>query len=81
MILVRTPFRVSFIGGGSDFYNFYRYTPGAVISTSIDKYMYISINKKFDGKIRINYSTTEEVAHNEDVKHPLVRESLILSGI
>ena len=48
MIITRTPFRVSFVGGGSDLSTFYRKSPGKVISTTIDKYMYISIHPFFD---------------------------------
>jgi len=72
---------MSFVGGGSDLPAFYREEIGAVISTSIDKYIYICINKKFDGRIRISYTRTEDVAHREQVEHPLVREALDLVGI
>jgi D-glycero-alpha-D-manno-heptose-7-phosphate kinase len=54
---------------------------GAVLSTSIDKYMYICVNKKFDGRIRISYTRTEEVERREQVEHPLVREALDLVRI
>lgn len=69
------------MGGGSDLPAFYREEPGAVLSTSIDKYMYICVNKKFDGRIRISYSRTEDVAHRKYIEHPLVREALGLVGI
>jgi D-glycero-alpha-D-manno-heptose-7-phosphate kinase len=72
---------MSFVGGGSDLPAFYREEVGAVLSTSIDKYMYICVNKKFDGRIRINYSRTEDVEHRHQVEHPLVREALNLTGI
>jgi len=81
MIISKTPLRMSFVGGGSDLPAFYREEIGAVISTSIDKYIYICINKKFDGRIRISYTRTEDVAHREQVEHPLVREALDLVGI
>lgn len=81
MILSKTPFRMSFVGGGSDMASFYREELGAVISTSIDKYMYIAVNKKFDGKIRLSYSRTEEVHSVDELDHPLVRESLKLARI
>ena len=81
MIVSKTPFRMSLVGGGSDLPAFYREEPGAVLSTSIDKYMYICVNKKFDGRIRISYSRTEDVAHRQYVEHPLVREALDLVGI
>jgi D-glycero-alpha-D-manno-heptose-7-phosphate kinase len=81
MIVSKTPLRMSFVGGGSDLPTFYREEMGAVLSTSIDKYMYICVNKKFDGRIRISYTRTEEVERREEVEHPLVREALNLVGI
>jgi D-glycero-alpha-D-manno-heptose-7-phosphate kinase len=72
---------MSFIGGGSDMPAFYREEVGAVLSTSINKYVYITINKKFDNAIRVNYSTTEEVTTTGSIKHPLVRESLELLNV
>ena len=72
---------MSFVGGGSDLPAFYREEMGAVLSTSIDKYMYICVNKKFDGRIRISYTRTEDVEHRQQVNHPLVREALDLVGI
>ena len=81
MIVSKTPLRMSFVGGGSDLPAFYREEVGAVLSTSIDKYMYICVNKKFDGRIRINYTRTEDVEKRQEVEHPLVREALDLVGI
>jgi D-glycero-alpha-D-manno-heptose-7-phosphate kinase len=81
MIVSKTPLRMSFVGGGSDIPAFYREEVGAVLSTSIDKYMYICVNKKFDGRIRISYTKTEEVESRNQVEHPLVREALDLVGI
>jgi len=81
MIVSRTPMRMSFVGGGSDLPAFYREEMGAVLSTSIDKYMYICVNKKFDGRIRISYSRTEEVDQRKDIDHPLVRNAMELVGI
>lgn len=81
MIVSKTPLRMSFVGGGSDLPAFYREEVGAVLSTSIDKYMYICVNKKFDGRIRISYTRTEEVEHWQQVEHPLVREALNLVEI
>ena len=52
MIISRTPLRISFAGGGSDLAAFYRHEPGAVVSTAIDKYIYINVNRKFDNKVR-----------------------------
>ena len=81
MIISKTPFRMSYVGGGTDIKAFYENEPGAVISTSISKYMYVSIHEKFDEGIRIAYSNVEEVSSVEAIKHPLVRECLKLTGI
>mgnify|MGYP003582853307 CR=1 FL=1 len=81
MIISRTPLRMSFVGGGSDLPSFYRQHGGAVLSTAIDKYIYISVNKKFDGGIRIAYSKTEEVDRIESIEHKLVRTTLQMLGI
>jgi D-glycero-alpha-D-manno-heptose-7-phosphate kinase len=72
---------MSYVGGGSDLPAFYREELGAVLSTSIDKYMYIALNRKFDGRIRLSYTQTEEVDSPRDIAHPLVREALALTGI
>jgi len=81
MIITRTPFRISFTGGGTDLPDFYRIEPGAVVSTAIDKYMYIVVNKRFDNTIRVSYSRTEIVEDVEQIQHPLVREALKWVGI
>ena len=84
MIGTRTPFRVSFIGGGSDLKEFYTRSPGSVLSTTINKYMYIFVHPFFDNRIQVKYSKTELVDQIDDVIHPIVRESLKkfdLSGI
>jgi len=81
MILTRTPFRVSFAGGGSDLPEFYRRSPGAVLSSTIDKAMYIALHPYFHDKIRIKYSRTEDVSNASEIEHPLVRECLSLVGI
>lgn len=77
MIITRTPFRVSLVGGGSDLREFYSKNGyGAVVSAAINKYMYIAIHPYFHDKIRIKYSKTEDVGNVEDVQHPIVRECL-----
>jgi D-glycero-alpha-D-manno-heptose-7-phosphate kinase len=81
MIISKTPLRMSFVGGGSDLPVFYRKYGGAVVSTAIDKFVYITINKKFDNRIRLSYSRTEEPASVDKIKHPLVREALKMLGI
>lgn len=81
MIVSRTPLRVSFFGGGSDLPSYYRRHGGAVLSTAIDKYVYVTVNKKFDDGVRVSYSRTEDVEHASQVEHPLVRESLAFLSI
>ena len=67
---------MSFVGGGSDLPAFYREHGGAVVSTAIDKYIYVTVNQKFDQGIRVSYSVTEEVEHTDALRHDLVREAL-----
>ncbi len=82
MIITRTPFRVSFAGGGSDLRAFYeRNGHGAVLSASVGHYMYIVIHPYFQDKIRIKYSQVEDVDSVEEVRHPIVRECLRRVGI
>ena len=82
MIISRTPFRVSFAGGGSDLPSFYRKSTGAVLSTSIDKYMYIAIHPYFEkNKIQLKYSKTEQVDNINAIKHPIFREVLKMYGL
>jgi D-glycero-alpha-D-manno-heptose-7-phosphate kinase len=77
MIITRTPFRVSFVGGGSDLRDFYSKNGyGAVVSTAINKYMYIVIHPYFHDKIRVKYSRTEDVKEVDEISHPIVRECL-----
>ena len=82
MIITRTPFRISFVGGGTDLREFYRNEPGAVVSTAINRYMYIIVNKRFTDAIRVSYyAKTEIVDSVDEIRHPLVREALKLVGI
>lgn len=81
MLVSKTPLRMSYVGGGTDLPAFYREEPGAVLSTAIDKYMFITVNRKFDGRIRLNYSRTEEADRASQIQHPLVREALSMLGI
>jgi D-glycero-alpha-D-manno-heptose-7-phosphate kinase len=67
---------MSFVGGGSDLPSFYRNDGGAVVSTAIDKYVYVSVNKKFDDGIRVAYSKTEEVEKVEQIGHRSVRAAM-----
>jgi len=82
LIITRTPFRVSFIGGGSDLPDFYSQHPGAVLSTTINKYMYISSHRFFEpDKIRVKYSKTETVGDVNELQHPILREVFKQFGI
>ncbi len=82
MIISRTPFRVSFVGGGSDMETFYSRHKGAVLSTSVNKYMYISSHRYFyRDQIQVKYSQTETVNRLDDLQHPLLREALRKTGI
>lgn len=77
MIITRTPFRISFAGGGSDMRSFYEKEQGCVLSTGIDKYMFIAIHPFFDPqKTQLKYSKTELVGSFEEIKHPILREVL-----
>jgi len=81
MIISKTPLRMSFVGGGSDFKGYYQKNYGSVVSTAIDKYIYVTINKKFDDLIRVSYSKTETVENIKDIEHNLIREALELTGV
>jgi D-glycero-alpha-D-manno-heptose-7-phosphate kinase len=81
MIVVRTPLRLSFVGGGSDIKAFYSRHNGHVISSAIDKFVYIIIKERFDDKIYINYSRKEIVDHINEIEHDLVRESMRITGL
>ena len=76
MIVSRTPFRVSFVGGGSDLRSFYVRSPGRVLSTTINRYMYLLVHPFFDRKIQVKYSKTELVDRIDDIQHPIVRAAL-----
>lgn len=77
MIITRTPFRVSFIGGGSDLKDFYSKAPGAVLSTTINKYMYVSSHPFFNRKtFQLRYSKTESAGSIDKIEHQIFREVL-----
>ena len=76
MIITRTPLRVSFVGGGSDLLAFYNKAVGRVISTAINKYVFVAINDKFDGNFRVGYSVTEIVAKPYLIQNTRVRAAL-----
>lgn len=81
MIITQTPLRISLLGGGTDFPNFFNKYGGCVLTTAIDKYIYCILKKRFDNLIYINYSKKEIVKQVKDIKHDLVREALKLTGV
>ena len=81
MIIVQTPLRVSFFGGGTDLRSFFAVEGGCVLSSAIDKYIFITIKKRFDQLLRIGYTRTEMVESVGEVQHELIREALRKTGI
>ena len=81
MIVVRTPLRISFLGGGTDFPDYYRDHGGLVLSTAIDKYIYVIVKQRFDNMIYVNYSRKEIVENVDEIQHELVRESMRITGV
>jgi D-glycero-alpha-D-manno-heptose-7-phosphate kinase len=81
MIIVQTPLRISLFGGGSDFPDYFLAEGGSVLSSAIDKYIYVIIKERFDDQIRISYSVTEIVHHVDEIAHELIREALRMTGI
>ena len=84
MIITRTPFRLSFFGGGTDYPGWFKYHGGSVIATAIDKFCYISVRRLppfFEHRIRVVYSRNEICRDVDEVQHPSVRETLRFMGI
>lgn len=81
MIITQTPVRISFLGGGTDFPDFYSKEGGMVVSSAIDKYIFVVAKRRFDPNIRVGYSRTELVDTVEELQHDLVREALRKTGI
>ena len=81
MIISRTPMRVSFAGGGSDLREYYKHGYGAVLSTAINKHIYITVNRRFHENIRVGYSQIEEAESVHEIKHNIVREAMKLTGV
>ena len=83
MIISRTPLRVSFCGGGTDLDGFAVDDPegGRVVSIAIDRYVYVTLNKRFDDGIRVSYSSIENVDSVDEIQHGLVREAMRMTGI
>ena len=84
MIVTKTPFRMSFLGGGTDFPEFYREHGGTVISTTFDKYCYVSLRRLpplFSYENEVVYSKTERVRDVAEIEHPAIREALLWQGL
>ena len=81
MIIVQTPLRISLFGGGTDFPDYFRAEGGIVLSSAIDKYIYVIIKERFDDQIRVSYTATEIVNRVDDIRHEIVREAMKLTGI
>ncbi len=84
LIVTRTPLRISFAGGGTDLPDFYQREPGAVLSTTINQYVYVTVRRHgdlFSEKYRINYSETEQVVALDEIRNDIVRECLRLLEI
>ena len=79
MIITQTPYRMSFFGGGTAFPDFYREHGAAVISTTFDKYCYVTVRhlpRFFDYSTELSYARTERVKRVEDIEHPAIREAM-----
>ncbi len=84
MIISKTPLRASFFGGGTDFADYFhnsKFGYGSVISTALNMHVYITVNRRFDNKIRVVYTGNELVDSAKDVKHNIIREALNITGI
>ena len=81
MIIVRAPLRLSFVGGGSDLKAFYEQRDGMVISSAVDKFVYVIVKERFDDKIYINYSKKECIDQVDEIQHDLVREAMKITGV
>jgi D-glycero-alpha-D-manno-heptose-7-phosphate kinase len=81
MIIIQTPLRISLFGGGTDFPSYFLEKGGCVLSTAIDKYIFVTIKERFDNKLRIGYTKTELVDDLNEIQHELIRESLRKTNI
>ncbi len=81
MIVVQTPLRISLFGGGTDFREFFAEEGGCVLGAAIDKYIFVTIKKRFDQMLRVGYTRTELVENVDQLQHELIREALRLTGL
>jgi D-glycero-alpha-D-manno-heptose-7-phosphate kinase len=81
MIITRSPLRISLGGGGTDLPSYYRKHGGFLIAAAIDKYIYITVHRRFVDGFLLKYSLLEEVGSIDEIKHPIIREALKLAGV
>ena len=81
MIITRSPLRISLGGGGTDLPSYFREHTGFLLAAAIDKYVYINVHRRFVEGFLLKYSSLEEAATIEDIKHPIIREALKLADI
>lgn len=81
MIIVQAPLRTSLFGGGTDFPDYYLEQGGCVLTSAIDKYIFVAIKRRFDDKLRVGYTRTELVDSVDAIQHELIREAFRLTGI
>jgi len=81
MIIIQSPLRVSFFGGGTDLPSYYMNEGGCILSSAINKYIFVSVKTRFDQKVRVGYTRTELVNHVDDLQHDLIREALRMTGV
>ncbi len=82
MLISQTPLRISLAGGGTDLRAYYKDSDGFVVSTAIDKYMYVLIKERFDSKIYLNYAARKEIVDDiSEIQHELVREAGLMAGL
>jgi D-glycero-alpha-D-manno-heptose-7-phosphate kinase len=81
MIISKTPLRISLAGGGTDFPDYYNEHEGLVVSTAIDKFIYVIVKERFDEFIYVDYSSKEIVNSVDEIQHELVREAARITGM
>jgi D-glycero-alpha-D-manno-heptose-7-phosphate kinase len=81
MIITRSPLRISLGGGGTDLPSYYREHAGFLIAAAIDKYVYINVHRRFVDRFLLKYSSLEEAATIDEIRHPIIREALKLVDI
>jgi D-glycero-alpha-D-manno-heptose-7-phosphate kinase len=82
LLISQTPLRISLAGGGTDLREYYKDSDGFVVSTAIDKYVYVLIKERFDSKIYLNYAARKEIVDDiSEIQHELVREAGIMVGL